>query len=108
MSNKKNIKIEDQTFSIPSKILYTCYGFEGCYFSESAASVLKEINSTKKKSIAKIHMINSKNTLKKKEELGNILVQNTDIPKNYKTWPRVFHKGKFIGGYSELIELLEK
>ena len=52
-------------------------------------------------------MINSKNTLKKKEELGNILVQNTDIPKNYKTWPRVFHKGKFIGGYSELIELLE-
>ena len=61
----KNIKIEDQSFSIPSKILYTCYGYEGCYFSENASSALKEINSTKKKSVAKIYMINSKNTLKK-------------------------------------------
>jgi glutaredoxin len=107
MPNKK-IKIEDQSFSIPSKVLYTCYGYEGCYFSESAASVLKEINSTKKKSIAKIHMINSTNTLKKKEELGKMLVLNTDIPKKYNTWPRIFHKGNFIGGYSELIEFLEK
>lgn len=107
MSNKK-IKINDQTFSIPSKILYTSFGYDGCYYSENAASTLKEINDSKKKSISKIYMINSNDINTKKQEIHKMLVKNTDMPNNYTTWPRVFHKGKFIGGYSELIEHLQK
>lgn len=100
---KQFFVVNGEKLKAPYKyILYTTYGYNGCYYSESASNVLSNMNDNKTVNV--VNMINSSD----KNELSNILKKNTNINDNYNTWPRVYYRGNFIGGYSELMEHLQK
>ena len=100
------VKLYDQTFFAPHKQLITVYGYDACQYSLNSVSLLHELELKSKKSLSKIYIINDKHTNKKKQILHNFLLEKTDNPKNYTTYPRVFYRGKFMGGYEELAEMI--
>jgi glutaredoxin len=77
------------------KIDYTIYSIEGCPFCAEAKKLIRK-NKLKYKEIK----VNDKN----KEKIYKKIDSKTD---NYRYFPIIFKKNKFIGGFKELSDLLE-
>jgi len=77
------------------KIDYTIYSIEGCPFCADAKQLIRK-NKLKYKEI-KVNNKNKENIYKKIDSKTN----------NYRYFPIIFKKNKFIGGFKELSDLLE-
>lgn len=85
------------------KDTYIIFFDYGCYYSESALKLLREKGKKYKGyEISKISGGLSKliNKLSKNKETINFNL-------NHKTKPIIFYNNKFIGGYSELVNMLQ-
>ena len=71
---------------------YIIYSIANCVHCENAKSLLRSKGEA-------FHDI----AVDMKPELGKSIVEQTKL----KTWPQIFYKGNFIGGYNDLVESYE-
>ena len=87
-------------FEKPDQNMYTIYSKSGCTFCVKVKKLLLE----KKISFDMIDC--DEYLLENKEEFLNYIKEIAG--REYKTFPMVFLRGKFIGGYNETKQLLDK
>lgn len=87
-------------FQQPFEKDFTIYSKSGCINCTSVKKLLKE-------KFFAFEEINCDEYLIEEKENFLSFIENT-IGKSYKTFPMVFYNGKFIGGYAETIDLIDK
>ena len=80
---------------------YEVYIKPGCYYSNSATKELKNRNLSHK-----VHDFFSLSELEKKNILNKTKKYNNS--KEYKLYPKIFKNNTFIGGFSNLQDILNK
>lgn len=80
-------------FTEPSSDTYTIYSKSGCYYCTKAKELLKTVNPSP-------IIINCDEYLFEDRD-GFLQFIENKAGKSYKTFPMIFHKGTFIGGFTE-------
>lgn len=81
---------------------YTIYSISGCKYCSGAKQLLLD----KKKACKMVNCDKYVATALERDAFYKFIQQHTVKP--YIHFPMIFKKGKFIGGYKELIDTLEK
>jgi len=89
-----------QNLLLPSSQEYTVYGTSWCPFCRRAKILLTEEHVPFSFVDLDIFGLGPNNT-------RNYFVENNMIPENHKTIPTIFNNGKFIGGYTDLVNILK-
>src|SRR3989338_6122958 len=86
---------------LPSTFIYcTVYGSSSCKFCRKAKQLLEQ------QRIPSIYYDIDAWGQEVRRDIVNYLTSQTDIPSHYRTIPLIFIYGKFLGGCTELEELL--
>jgi glutaredoxin len=87
-------------FEEPQENIFTIYSKSGCINCTSVKKLIKEKNFL-------FREINCDDYLIEDKEIFLSFIEKK-IFKPYKTFPMVFYKGIFIGGYADTIEYIDK
>jgi glutaredoxin len=84
-----------ELYELPNENEYTIYTKSGCTYCDNAKKLLEKEKKT---------IINCDDYLLKNKELFLFFIKNLNNGIEHKTFPIIFYKKTFIGGYNELNE----
>ena len=84
-----------ELYELPNENEYTIYTKSECIYCDNAKKLLEKEKTT---------IINCDDYLVKNKELFLFFIKNLNNGIEHKTFPIIFYKKTFIGGYSELNE----
>jgi len=87
-------------FELPSEQKFTIYSKSGCINCRKVKDLLKN-NSIE------YEIVDCDDYLLEDKENFLLFIQSYSVS-NWKSFPMVFHDGKFIGGYDETVKYLDK
>ena len=87
-------------FELPSEQKFTIYSKSGCINCRKVKDLLKN-NSLE------YEIVDCDDYLLEDKENFLLFIQSYSVS-NWKSFPMVFHDGKFIGGYDETVKYLDK
>jgi glutaredoxin len=87
-------------FELPSEQKFTLYSKSGCINCRKVKDLLKN-NSLE------YEIVDCDDYLLEDKENFLLFIQSYSVS-NWKSFPMVFHDGKFIGGYDETVKYLDK
>lgn len=82
---------------------FTLYIRNGCPYCEAAVNLVKKLPSSVKYQIFAVNDLSVD-----KKGLQDALSQNTNFDRKHNTYPIVFTQSRFLGGYSDLQQLLSR
>lgn len=100
MNNNTNIETKPEQmqkvdYPLPSKTMYTVYTKTNCKYCEKVKDYLMD-------SGFEYNVILCDDYLVKKIDFLEFIENIAEVP--YNTFPMVFHKGNFVGGYNETLK----
>ena len=87
-------------FELPSEQKFTIYSKSGCINCRKVKDLLKKNN-------IEYEIVDCDDYLLEDKENFLLFIQSYSVS-NWKSFPMVFHDGKFIGGYDETVKYLDK
>lgn len=87
-------------FELPSQQNFTIYSKSGCINCRKVKDLLKKNN-------IEYEIIDCDDYLLEDKDTFLLFIQSYSVT-NWKSFPMVFHDGKFIGGYDETVKYLDK
>jgi len=86
------------------KAEFTVYTKSGCPYCVRAKDLLQSTRRSAR--VQEIDCDSFLSTPAEKEEF--LATMATYCGRSYRTFPMIFHKGQFVGGYSDLVQYLER
>ena len=87
-------------FELPSEQKFTVYSKSGCINCRKVKDLLKKNN-------LEYEIVDCDDYLLEDKDNFLLFIQSYSVS-NWKSFPMVFHDGKFIGGYDETVKYLDK
>lgn len=87
-------------FELPSEQKFTIYSKSGCINCRKVKDLLKNNN-------LEYEIVDCDDYLLEDKDNFLLFIQSYSVS-NWKSFPMVFHDGKFIGGYDETVKYLDK
>jgi len=87
-------------FELPSEQKFTIYSKSGCINCRKVKDLLKNNN-------IEYEIVDCDDYLLEDKDNFLLFIQSYSVS-NWKSFPMVFHDGKFIGGYDETVKYLDK
>ena len=87
-------------FELPSEDKFTIYSKSGCINCRKVKDLLKNNN-------LEYEIVDCDDYLLEDKDNFLLFIQSYSVS-NWKSFPMVFHDGKFIGGYDETVKYLDK